>query len=69
MGGGPELAIKDFDKAISINPNLAEAYVWKGVALRKMSKDPQAREALQRALEIDPNRIWVKEQLVKTPTK
>ncbi|MBV8895932.1 MAG: tetratricopeptide repeat protein [Acidobacteriaceae bacterium] len=69
MGGGPELAIKDFDKAISINPNLAEAYVWKGVALRKMNKDPQAREALQRALQIDPNRIWVKAQLVKTPTK
>lgn len=69
MGGGPELAIKDFDKAISINANLAEAYVWKGVALRKMNKDSQAREALQRALEIDPNRTWVKEQLVKTPTK
>lgn len=69
MGGGPELAIRDFDKAIAINPNLAEAYVWKGVALRKMNKDPQAREALQRALEIDPNRIWAKEQLVKTPNK
>jgi tetratricopeptide (TPR) repeat protein len=69
MGGGPDIAIKDFDKAIGINPNLAEAYVWKGVALRKMNKDPEAREALQRALEIDPNRVWVKQQLVKTPTR
>jgi tetratricopeptide (TPR) repeat protein len=69
MGGGPEVAIKDFDKAIAINPNLAEAYVWKGVALRKMNKDPEAREALERALQIDPNRIWVKQQLVKTPTR
>ena len=67
MGGGPDLAIKDFDKAIALDPKLAEAYLWKGVALRKMNKDPEAREALQRAQQLDPNRLWVKEQLEKTP--
>lgn len=67
MGGGPELAIKDFDKAIALNPKLSDAYLWKGVALRKMNKDAQAREALQRALELDPNRAWARQQLEKTP--
>ena len=69
MGGGPELAIKDFDKAISLDPSLANAYLWKGVALRKMNKNAEARDALQRALELDPNRVWAKEQLAKTPPK
>jgi tetratricopeptide (TPR) repeat protein len=69
MGGGPEIAIKDFDKAIALDPKLADAYLWKGVALRKMSKDPEARQALQRAQQLDPNRLWVKEQLEKTPAQ
>lgn len=67
MGGGVDLALKDFDKAISLNPNLADAYVWKGVALRKANRDAEARQAFERALELDPNRLWVKEQLNKTP--
>jgi tetratricopeptide (TPR) repeat protein len=69
MGGGPELAIKDFDKAISLDSNLADAYLWKGIALRKMNKNAEAREAFQRALQLDPNRVWAKEQLAKTPAR
>jgi tetratricopeptide (TPR) repeat protein len=66
MGGGVDLALKDFDKAISLNPNLAEAYLWKGVALRKSNRDADARQALRRALELEPNRLWAKQQLNKT---
>jgi tetratricopeptide (TPR) repeat protein len=69
MGGGPEVAIKDFDKAIALDPKLGDAYLWKGVALHKLNKDPEARQALQRAEQLQPNRIWVKEQLAKTPTR
>jgi tetratricopeptide (TPR) repeat protein len=69
MGGGPQLAIADFDKAIQLNPNLADAYLWKGIALRKLNQDQQAYQALTRAVQIDPNRIWAKEQLAKTPAK
>lgn len=69
MGGGIELALKDFDRAIALDPTLAEAYVWKGVSLRKANRDREAREAFQRALQLDPNRIWVKEQLEKTPAR
>lgn len=69
MGGGPDLAIKDFDKAIALNPKLAEAYLWKGLALRKMHKDAEAHEALQQAAQLDPNRVWAKQQLDKTPAR
>ncbi len=67
MGGGIDIALKDFDKAISLNPNLAEAYLWKGVTLRKANRNAEARKALERAIELDPNRVWAKEQLEKTP--
>jgi tetratricopeptide (TPR) repeat protein len=66
MGGGPDLALKDFEKAIQLDPNLADAYLWKGIALRKLNRHPQAHQALARAVQIDPNRVWAKEQLAKT---
>lgn len=69
MGGGLELALKDFDKAIALNPNLADAFLWKGVTLHKANRDAEARQAFQRALQLDPNRIWAKEQLEKTPAR
>jgi tetratricopeptide (TPR) repeat protein len=69
MGGGVDLALKDFDKAIALDPNMADAYLWKGVTLRKANRDREARQALQRALQLDPNRIWAKEQLEKTPVR
>ena len=67
LGGGLDLAIKDFDKAISLDPNLADAYLWKGLALRKQKHNAEARKALQRAQQLAPNRVWIKEQLSKTP--
>jgi tetratricopeptide (TPR) repeat protein len=69
MGGGLDLALKDFDQAISLNPSLADAYLWKGVTLRKAKRDAEARQAFQRALQLDPNRLWAKEQLDKTPAQ
>jgi tetratricopeptide (TPR) repeat protein len=69
MGGGIDLALKDFDKAISLNPKLAEAYVWKGVALHKGNQNAAAREALQKALQMNPGRVWAKQQLEKIPAQ
>ncbi|HEX4773611.1 MAG TPA: tetratricopeptide repeat protein [Bryobacteraceae bacterium] len=67
MGGGPSLALQNFDKAISIDPKLAEAYLWKGIALKKQNRNAEARQAFQQALAIDPNRLWAKQELDKTP--
>lgn len=67
MGGGYELALKDFDKAIELNSSLADAYLWKGLALRKESKNDEARKAIEKSLQLNPNRLWAKQQLDKTP--
>jgi tetratricopeptide (TPR) repeat protein len=69
MGGGPENAIKDFQRAISLDPKSAEAYLWMGIALRKDHQEAKAHEALAKALALDPERVWTKQQLAKTPEK
>ncbi|HEY3939736.1 MAG TPA: tetratricopeptide repeat protein [Bryobacteraceae bacterium] len=69
MGGGADIAIKDFDSAISLDPKLSEAYLWKGVTLRKANRNAEARQALQKALQLDPGRLWAKQQLDKTPAQ
>ena len=69
LGGGPELAITDFQKAISLDPKLADSYLWLGLSLRKLHRNGEARQALQHAIDLDPQRIWLKEQLEKTPAQ
>ena len=69
FGGGVELAVKDFEKAIQLNPKLAEAHLWLGVALRKLNRNADARKAFAKSLELNPNRIWAKQQLDKTPAQ
>jgi Flp pilus assembly protein TadD len=69
LGGGTQPAIADFRKASELDPKNAEAYLWLGVALRKDHKDAEARQALSKALALNPNRVWVKQQLEKTPSK
>ena len=69
LGGGAEVAIPDFRKAIEIDPSNAEAWVYLGVALRNGKKEDEARKAFAKALELNPNRFWVRELLVKSPGK
>jgi tetratricopeptide (TPR) repeat protein len=69
FGGGPELAIKDFEKAIEIDARSSEAHLWLGVALRKLNRDADARKALAKAVELNPARVWAKQQLEKTPAQ
>ena len=69
LGGGPQVAITSLRKAIELDPNNAEAYLWLGVSLRKDGKDNEARQAFTKALQLNPSRVWVKQQLEKTPAK
>jgi tetratricopeptide (TPR) repeat protein len=69
LGGGPKPAIEDFRKAISLDPKNAEAYLWLGVSLRKDNREAEARQAFAKSLELNPNRVWTKMQLEKTPAK
>lgn len=69
FGGGYDLAIADFRKAIELDSKNSEAWLWLGLSLRKQNKDAEARQAFSKALELDPARVWTKQQLDKTPTK
>lgn len=69
FGGGPELALRDFDKAIELDRGLAEAYLWRGIALRKLHRNAEARQAIVKSLELNPRRVWTRQQLEKTPEK
>ena len=67
LGGGVDLAIKDFRKAIDLNPKNADAWLWLGVALRKNNQTAEAQKAFEKSLELNPGRVWAKQQLEKTP--
>lgn len=69
LGGGIELAIKDFQKAIELDPKSSEAYLWMGIALRSSNKPSEARKAIEKSLQLNPNRLWAKQQLDKTPAE
>ncbi len=69
LGGGPQLAIADFRKALTLDARSAEAYLWLGIALRKTNQNAEAREALAKSLELNPNRVWARQELDKIPAK
>lgn len=67
FGGGNDLAIKDFQKALEIDPKSADAHIWLGLALRKANRNAEARKEFERAVQLNPARVWAKQQLEKTP--
>jgi len=67
FGGGIDLAIRDFQKAIELNPKSDEAYLWLGLAMRKSGRNADARSAFSKSLQLNPNRVWTKQQLEKSP--
>ncbi|MBC7927391.1 MAG: hypothetical protein H7039_17210 [Bryobacteraceae bacterium] len=69
LGGGVTKAVTDFRKAIELNPKLSEPHLWMGLALRKQSLNADARKEFQKAVELNPGRVWAKQQLEKTPEK
>jgi Tetratricopeptide repeat len=69
FGGGAAVALPDFRKAIELDPKSAEAHLWLGLALRKEHHNAEARQAFTRSLALEPNRIWTKQQLDKTPAE
>ncbi|MCC7175036.1 MAG: tetratricopeptide repeat protein [Bryobacterales bacterium] len=67
FGGGPEKAVQDLRQAVQLNPKSADAHLWLGIALRKLGRSGEARAAIERSLALNPNRVWAKQQLAKTP--
>jgi tetratricopeptide (TPR) repeat protein len=65
FGGGNDLAIKDFEKALELDPGSADAHMC--LALRKANRNQEARKQFERAVQLNPARVWAKQQLEKTP--
>jgi len=49
---GAQLAIKDFDKAIKLNPLLFSAYFNKGVILKRIGKEKEAVPVFEKAIKL-----------------
>ena len=47
--------LANIDKALAIDPNLAEAYAMRGVALTNSGRREEASSAFEQALALDPN--------------
>jgi tetratricopeptide (TPR) repeat protein len=69
FGGGPEAAMQELRKALEFDPRSDEAHLWLGLALRKANRHAEARRSMQRAVELNPERKWAKQQLDKTPAQ
>lgn len=54
-----EEAIRYFDKALALNPNYANAYVWKFLSLQALQKFDLAYATLTKAFELDPAYLLV----------
>lgn len=69
FGGGASVAIPDFRKAAALDPSSAEVFLWLGLALRKEHHNAEARQAFTKSLHLDPARVWIRQQLEKTPAQ
>ncbi len=69
FGGSLETALADIEKSLQLDPKSADAWFWKGLVLRKLNRNPEARKALEKSLALNPTRIWAREQLEKTPVQ
>jgi len=49
------LALKDCEKCVELDPTFVKGWIRKGLALLAMKESMKARSAFQRALELDPN--------------
>ncbi|MDD3012829.1 MAG: tetratricopeptide repeat protein [Candidatus Gastranaerophilales bacterium] len=58
-----ELAIQNFDKAISLNPGNYEAYYYLGIIYAEIEKHDHALPAFQKALELNPGHAESKASL------
>lgn len=54
-------ALREFNRVVEQNPNLAEAYYYRGLAYLSSDKSAEARADFQKSIELDPNHANAKE--------
>jgi tetratricopeptide (TPR) repeat protein len=79
-GGGISIAETQLNKAVDLfatdrpiapapSWGRAEAYAWLGIVLKRQNKNADAAAAFTKALQQEPNYIWVKSDLLPSVTK
>jgi tetratricopeptide (TPR) repeat protein len=63
FGGSVVEAIAEFRTAQSLDPACAEAWIWEGIAQRRLGALPEARRALGKALEVSPGNAHAQREL------
>eukprot|EP00088_Acartia_fossae_P053946 TRINITY_DN6163_c0_g1_i5.p1 TRINITY_DN6163_c0_g1~~TRINITY_DN6163_c0_g1_i5.p1 ORF type:complete len:327 (+),score=110.15 TRINITY_DN6163_c0_g1_i5:48-1028(+) len=56
-----DLALKDCDKSIELDPSFVKAYLRKGNVLKAMGQTQKAMDVYEKAMEIDPNNAEAKQ--------
>lgn len=59
--------LAEFDRALAVNPNLAEAWHLKGLFLALRQRATEADEAFRRALELDPLSLVIQSHVALVP--
>ena len=62
-------AVADFDRALTLNNNFADAYCHRGLVLFKLGRPKDAVDSSQRALAINPNHPKIREYRQYLPAK
>jgi tetratricopeptide (TPR) repeat protein len=60
FGGDIPKAIDSFQKSLSFDPSQDETWAWLAKAYQKQGDKPKAREAIQRALQLNPDNQFAK---------
>ena len=61
FGGNVSKAIDSFKKSLTLDPNQDETWVWLAKAYEKQSDKANARDAIQHALQLNPQSEWAQE--------
>ena len=61
FGGDATKAIDSFKKSLALDPNQDETWVWLARAYEKQSDKASARDAIQHALQLNPQSMWAQE--------
>jgi tetratricopeptide (TPR) repeat protein len=61
FGGAIPKAIDSFQKSLTLDPSQDETWVWLAKAYQKQGDKPKARDALQHALQLNPQNALAKE--------
>jgi tetratricopeptide (TPR) repeat protein len=63
FGGDTSKAIDSFKKSLALDPNQDETWVWLAKAYEKQSDKANAHDAIQHALQLNPQNPWAQETL------